>query len=309
MNDDKFLKNWQNDLNLLSQIFDFYALEDFHFLLQETPKTHFFAEEITFPAQKQNKKNSLITKKEQSSYIISKSLPILPEKSEENLPSSIEIPNLQKKQMDLIEEAKTIVFQASSIEELQNFIQNFTEFRLNKPHLPFCFSQGAAGKDLMVIEDRPSKDNMHENHPFAGKSGKFLEEVLFSINLKRSDVYLASYFPWENNFIETVRPHEKIILQYFLARHIVLAKPRFILAMGEIFSKVFFHQESFLKIHGQFFNYTELIPESKTFLKPAAPIPFMLTFSTSHFLAHPFQKKHLWKHLLLLESVLTKDKR
>src|SRR6185436_6793566 len=88
--------------------------------------------------------------------------------------------------------------------------------------------------ELLFIGEAPGATEDKTGLPFVGAAGKFLDELLASINLKREDVYitnmvkvrppgnrdpedieLAAYKPWLDKEIELVKPKLIVTLGRF----------------------------------------------------------------------------------------------
>ena len=95
------------------------------------------------------------------------------------------------------------------------------------------FGVGDPHAELMFIGEAPGKNEDLQGEPFVGAAGKFLDELLESIGLTRSQVYIANVLkcrPPKNRDplageIETCTP--------FLARQIALIDPVVIATLGK----------------------------------------------------------------------------
>lgn len=110
--------------------------------------------------------------------------------------------------------------------------------------------EGPEHAEIMFIGEAPG---FHENRlgrPFVGAAGKFLEELLASIGMKRTEVYICNVVkcrPPENreplpNEIETCRP--------YLDRQVELVKPRMIVTLGRYSMAKFLPKASISRAHG-----------------------------------------------------------
>ena len=52
--------------------------------------------------------------------------------------------------------------------------------------------EGAEDADIMFIGEAPGWHEDQQGRPFVGPAGQFLDQLLASINLKRSQVYIAN---------------------------------------------------------------------------------------------------------------------
>ena len=95
-----------------------------------------------------------------------------------------------------------------------------------------CFSDGNVGARLMIIGEAPGRDEDRLGVPFAGAVGQFLDCMLSSIGLDRSNVYLTNFLPWRPPGNRTITVEETDMLLPFLFRHIQLASPELVVILG-----------------------------------------------------------------------------
>jgi DNA polymerase len=94
------------------------------------------------------------------------------------------------------------------------------------------FSDGNKDSKLMIIGEAPGRTEDKLQKPFVGRSGKFLDSLLESVNLDRSTVYITNvvnYRPDKNR-----KPTPKEINQFkkLLFKHIKIINPKCILLLG-----------------------------------------------------------------------------
>jgi DNA polymerase len=103
----------------------------------------------------------------------------------------------------------------------------------------------------MFIGEGPGFHEDQQGRPFVGAAGKFLDELLASINLNRKDVYIANVIkcrPPSNRDplqeeIEACRP--------FLDRQIELIQPKIIVTLGRFSMARAFPNARISRIHGE----------------------------------------------------------
>jgi uracil-DNA glycosylase family 4 len=98
--------------------------------------------------------------------------------------------------------------------------------------------EGSHFAEIMIIGEAPGKNEAIQGRPFVGASGKFLNELLLSVGIKREDVYITNIVkdrPPENR-----DPTPAEIEQYgpFLDRQIDIIQPKVIATLGR-FSMVY----------------------------------------------------------------------
>jgi uracil-DNA glycosylase family 4 len=105
------------------------------------------------------------------------------------------------------------------------------EYRIQNKYYPVV-GEGSHTARLMFVGEAPGENEAETARPFCGRSGKVLDEMLESIKLNRSDVYITNIVkdrPPENR-----DPSEEEIKLYapFLDRQINIVRPRVIATLG-----------------------------------------------------------------------------
>jgi len=124
------------------------------------------------------------------------------------------------------------------IDELLSFKKSpLYKYRIKNKYFPVV-GEGSYSANIMFIGEAPGKNEALTGKPFCGRSGKFLDEMLSSIKLKREDVYITNIVndrPPENRD-PTLR--EIKLYSGFLDRQIDLIQPKIIATLGR-FSMVY----------------------------------------------------------------------
>ena len=121
--------------------------------------------------------------------------------------------------------------------------------------------EGSHDAHIMFVGEAPGLNEAKQGRPFCGASGKFLDEMIASIGLKRPDVYITNIVkdrPPENR-----DPTDDEIAAYapFLDRQIEIIQPKVIATLGR-FSMAYIMRkfdldlelEPISKIHGKEFK-------------------------------------------------------
>jgi uracil-DNA glycosylase len=110
--------------------------------------------------------------------------------------------------------------------------------------------EGPENAQIMFIGEGPGWNEDQQGRPFVGAAGKFLDQLIASIGLKREQVYIANvvkHRPPENR---EPLPSEIAACKSWLDRQIELIKPRMIVTLGRHSMARFFPNKSISKIHG-----------------------------------------------------------
>ena len=117
-------------------------------------------------------------------------------------------------------------------EELLHFQESpLYKYRIENKYFPVV-GEGDHNARIMFVGEAPGKNEALTARPFCGKSGKILDDLLESIRLNRSDVYITNIVkdrPQENR-----DPTQQEIDLYapFLNRQIEIIQPKVIATLG-----------------------------------------------------------------------------
>lgn len=113
------------------------------------------------------------------------------------------------------------------------------------------FGVGNPDAEVVFIGEAPGKKEDEQGEPFVGAAGKFLDEMLQSINLERSGVYITNivkYRPPENR---DPLPLEKGTFWPYLLRQLEVIEPKLIVTLGRHSMEHFLSGQRISQIHGQ----------------------------------------------------------
>jgi DNA polymerase len=110
---------------------------------------------------------------------------------------------------------------------------------------------GPASAEIMLIGEAPGAREDEQGFPFIGPAGKFLDELLASVELSRETVYIANVVkcrPPDNR-----DPHQIEIdaCQPFLDRQIEIIDPKLIVTLGRFSMARWFSGTTISRVHGQ----------------------------------------------------------
>jgi DNA polymerase len=111
--------------------------------------------------------------------------------------------------------------------------------------------EGNPNAKILFIGEAPGKREDELGRPFVGPAGQFLDELLASIKLKRTDVYISNvvkYRPPENR---DPTDEEKEQCMPWLQLEIALIKPKIIVPLGRHALGHFFPKMSITNAHGK----------------------------------------------------------
>jgi uracil-DNA glycosylase family 4 len=143
------------------------------------------------------------------------------------------------------------VSEKSELETLNQQIAACEKCILHKSRVKAVPGIGPGKADIMFIGEAPG---FHENQrglPFVGAAGKFLDDLLEKIGLRREDVFITNVVKCrppgnrdpQSSEIEACRP--------YLDRQIKLIQPKMIITLGRFSMARYFPNAKISQIHGK----------------------------------------------------------
>jgi DNA polymerase len=111
--------------------------------------------------------------------------------------------------------------------------------------------EGNSQAKILFIGEGPGFHEDKQGRPFVGPSGQFLEELLKSIGLKRSDVFITNVVKCRPPENRDPLPAEIGACNDYLDRQIAALKPLVIVTLGRVSMSKFFGGEKISVIHGR----------------------------------------------------------
>lgn len=94
------------------------------------------------------------------------------------------------------------------------------------------FGDGSPSADIVFIGEAPGKNEDEQGLPFVGAAGKFLNEMLVMIGLKREDVYITNIVKYRPPNNRDPYPDEKAAFLPFLRQQLEVIKPKLVIPLG-----------------------------------------------------------------------------
>ena len=111
--------------------------------------------------------------------------------------------------------------------------------------------EGPEKPQMVFIGEAPGYHEDQQGRPFVGQAGQFLEQLLNSIGLKRSDVYICNVIKCRPPNNRDPLPTEIKNCQKWLDQQLELLSPKMIVTLGRYSLAKFFPGEPISKIHGK----------------------------------------------------------
>lgn len=148
---------------------------------------------------------------------------------------------------------------------------------------------GNSNAEIVFIGEAPGKTEDLQGEPFVGAAGKFLNEMLAEINLKREDIYIANVLKHRPPKNRDPKPDEISACLPYLQRQIELINPKLIVFLGRHAMNRFFPEYSISKVHGKLFQ-KEFFGRKQNFLALYHPAAALYNGSMRETLKNDFVK-------------------
>ncbi len=138
--------------------------------------------------------------------------------------------------------------------ELQNLHTKWMEectCELKKTATQAVKGVGNPDVEIVFIGEAPGKKEDELGEPFVGAAGKFLNEMLALINMKREDIYITNIVKYRPPNNRDPLPEEKSACRPWLEGELAIIQPKLIIFLGRHAMNNFFPDLQISKAHGK----------------------------------------------------------
>ena len=137
------------------------------------------------------------------------------------------------------------------LEKVATEVSTCTKCDLCKGRTKAVPGEGNPHARIMFIGEGPGFHEDSQGRPFVGPAGQFLVELLASINLKRTDVFITNVVKCRPPGNRDPLPAEINACNDYLERQIAALDPEVIVTLGRFSMAKFFGGEKISSIHGR----------------------------------------------------------
>ena len=134
---------------------------------------------------------------------------------------------------------------------MQQIIADKVTPKLAEQATQLVFGDGNPNAEVVLIGEAPGKNEDLQGKPFVGASGKFLNEMLAMIGLKREDVYITNIVKYRPPDNRDPTPAEKKVFLPYLQSQLEAIKPKVVVTLGRHSMNCFLPDLQISKVHGQ----------------------------------------------------------
>jgi DNA polymerase len=113
------------------------------------------------------------------------------------------------------------------------------------------FGEGNPDADIVFIGEAPGKKEDLKGVPFIGAAGKFLDEMLGLINLKREHIYITNIVKYRPPNNRDPLPQEKSAFLPYLESQLEVIQPKLVVTLGRHSLNCFLPDLQIGMVHGQ----------------------------------------------------------
>ncbi len=199
-------------------------------------------------------------------------------------------------EVDTVAVSRDAAAACGDLETLKAAMEAYEHCELKRGARQLVFSDGVPGARVMIVGEAPGRDEDIEWRPFVGLAGQLLDLMFSHSGLlrqspdKQAALYITNVLPWRPPQNRDPKPDEMAMMLPFLARHVELADPDLIVAMGNHACQALLGKRGITRLRGQ---WTEALG------KPVLPM-----FHPAYLLRTPEAKREAWADLLSLKARL-----
>src|SRR3712207_2090084 len=94
------------------------------------------------------------------------------------------------------------------------------------------FGDGNPDAEIVFIGEAPGKNEDIQGKPFVGAAGRFLDEMLAMIDLKRDDIYITNIVKYRPPGNRDPKPDEKKVFLPYLQSQLEVIQPKVVVTLG-----------------------------------------------------------------------------
>ena len=139
-----------------------------------------------------------------------------------------------------------------SLKDLQISLKDCERCRLSQGRSQVVFGTGNSNASIMFVGEAPGFYEDRQGEPFVGAAGKLLNELLHSIGLTRSDIFIANVIKCRPPNNRDPLPDEIETCKPFLLQQIELINPKLVCTLGNFATQTLLEKKvGITKVRGQ----------------------------------------------------------
>jgi DNA polymerase len=177
--------------------------------------------------------------------------------------------------------------------KLEKKVSNCKDCELHKTRTQTVFGCGNEQSDWLFIGEAPGKDEDLKGEPFVGRAGRLLNEVIFSLGLKREEVYIANILKCRPPNNRDPSQDEIQSCTTYLEQQIKMISPKIIIAVGRVAAQHLLNTDlTMSKLRGTVHSYG------------SESIPLITIYHPAYLLRSPSKKYKVWSDLQVVKTLM-----
>lgn len=187
----------------------------------------------------------------------------------------------------------------------QQIIDDKVTLDLAEQATQLVFGDGNPNANIVFIGEAPGKKEDEQGKPFIGASGKFLNEMLESIGLKREDIYITNIVKYRPPDNRDPKPDEKKAFLPYLQSQLEVIQPKVVVTLGRHSTNCFLPDLQISKVHGEPQRVKLSLKEDKGDILEVIILPL---FHPAAALYNPAQRQTLIDDFAVIPTIMNKIK-
>jgi DNA polymerase len=189
-----------------------------------------------------------------------------------------------------VAQAEAAAAAAQTLDELRAAMEAFPHCPLKQGARQLVFADGRPGARAMIVGEAPGREEDERGLPFVGRAGRLLDTMFAPVGLSRTSpdldraLYITNILPWRPPQNRDPKPDEIAMMTPFMARHVELAAPDLLIAMGNISCQALLGRRGITRLRGTWTG--------------AFGLPCLPMFHPAYLLRNPAAKREAWADVL-----------
>lgn len=141
----------------------------------------------------------------------------------------------------------------------QRIIDDNVTPELKEQATQLVFGDGNPDADIVFIGEAPGKNEDTQGKPFVGAAGRFLNEMLEMIGMKREDIYITNIVKYRPPNNRDPLPEEKTAFLPSLQSQLEVIQPTLVVTLGRHSLNCFLPDLQISQVHGQPKRYNGMV--------------------------------------------------
>ena len=177
--------------------------------------------------------------------------------------------------------------------KLEKKVSNCKDCELHKTRTQTVSGCRNEQSDWLFIGEAPGKDEDLKGEPFVGRACRLLNEVIFSLGLKREEVYIANILKCRPPNNRDPSQDEIQSCTTYLQQQIKKISPKIIIAVGRVAAQHLLNTDlTMAKLRGTVHSYG------------SESIPLITIYHPAYLLRSPSQKYKVWSDLQVVKTLM-----